>query len=115
MDNPSPASFSPKKRKVEVVSGLHPSSKMPGMNNIHCLQVTGGESMPKKYYYMVSNKLSISSEIRGSSIGVCGWGHQKQVHQRDQEQVQNPNKPAKITICINMVNITCYIFIGFYT
>ena len=48
------------RRKIAVtvtvqVSGLHPSSKMPIMNNIHCLQVTGGESEPRrKYYYMVS-------------------------------------------------------------
>ena len=46
---------------------------------------------------------------------MCGWGHQKQVHQPDQEQVQDPDKPVKIIIHINMVNITCYNFIGFYT
>ena len=70
MDNPSPASFSPKKRKVEVVSGLHPSSKMPGMNNIHCLQVTGGESMPKKYYYMVSTSYPFLAKSEEAAL-VC--------------------------------------------
>ena len=63
MDNPSPA---PKKRKV--VSGLHPSSKMPGMNNIHCLQVTGGESMAKTYYYMVSISYPFLAESKEAAL-----------------------------------------------
>lgn len=63
MDNPSPA-----RKKRKVVSGLHPSSKMPGMNNIHCLQVTGDESMAKMYYYMVSISYSFLAESKEAAL-----------------------------------------------
>ena len=41
---------------------------MPGMNNIHCLQVTGGESMAKTYYYMVRISYPFLAESKEAAI-----------------------------------------------